>query len=82
MTTTARKLIDELEDELAKLPEKEQEACVSTYLEDIHQRQKKETEEKEPYSFFKVLMDADLDLPPDYSETYEEHLYGIEKQDD
>ncbi len=39
-------------------------------------------EEVAPYASFTYLQEANLDLPPDYSETYEEHLYGIKKNDD
>ena len=88
MTKTARKLISELKTVLEKLPEAEQEERVASYLEDLHRRMKAKktsqpTEEEDAlYEPFQVMLDANLDLPSDYSETYEEHLYGLKKQDD
>lgn len=82
MTETAKKLIAELE----KLPEEQQEERAKSYLEDLrHRTTAQETQAEahgkaELYEPFKVLQEADLDLPPDYSETYEEHLYGIKKE--
>ena len=89
MTHTTRKLITELEETIKRLPEKEQEERVASYLEDLHRRvqakessQKPDQEDDALYGPFQVMLDANLDLPADYSETYEEHLYGTEKQDD
>lgn len=78
MTDTARKLVAELEAELERLPEEEQEARAASYLEDLRQRREKPVE---PYSSFTFLQEANLDLPADYSETYEERLYGKRGED-
>jgi uncharacterized protein (DUF2384 family) len=83
MTKTAQKLIAELE----KLPEEEQEEYAKSPLRDLRRRkQKKEREPEEEtgelYEPFRIMLDADLDFPSDYSETYEEHLYGAQKQDE
>lgn len=88
MTETAKKLIDELEKELEELPEEEQEAFATSYLQDL--RRHKQRNEQRPtgqkeemlYEPFRIMLDADLDLPSDYSETYEDHLYGAYKRDD
>ena len=74
MTKTAQKLIEELE----ALPENEQEEYAESLLRDLRRRkQKKEREPEEEagelYEPFQIMLDADLDLPSDYSETYEEH---------
>ena len=83
MTKKAKKLIEELE----ALPENEQEEYAESLLRDLRRRkQKKEREPEEEagelYEPFRIMLDADLDLPSDYSETYEEHLYGAQKQDE
>ena len=36
------------------------------------------SEQVQPYASFAMLRDADLDLPADYSATYERTLYGRE----
>jgi hypothetical protein len=77
MTEKTKKLIEELE----KLPEKEQEGYAKSLLRDLRRRRKQkergsEEETGELYEPFQIMLDADLDLPPDYSETHEEHLYG------
>lgn len=76
MTETARKLITELEEAIQRLPEEEQEDRIAAYLADAKRRQKEQDAEFEPYSSFTFLEGANLDLPADYSETYEDHLYG------
>ena len=83
MTKTAQKLIGEFE----KLPAEEQEKYAESLLQDLRRRkQQKERELKEEtgklYEPFQIMLDADLDFPSDYSETYEEHLYGAQKQDE
>ncbi len=85
MTQTARALMEELE----RLPEAEQEERAASYLKDLQRRKRApadkagEQQQEKPtlYAPFEMLLRADLDLPPDYSETYEEHLYGIKKHD-
>ncbi len=76
MTRTAKKLIAELE----QLPEEEQEARAASYLEDLRRRmgaQEQQAEEKPKlYEPFRVLREANLDLRPDASVTYERDLYG------
>ena len=88
MTDTAKRLIDELERELEKLPEAEQEEFVVLCLQDLrHRNQQNEKDQAHPegdtlYKPFQMMLDADLDFPSDYSETYEDHLYGDPEQDD
>ena len=77
MTKTAQKLFEELE----RLPADEQEERASSYLEDLKRRKGAREErlgegEKELYEPFAVLLEANLDLPPDASVTYERELYG------
>ena len=77
MTTAAQKLIEEL----GRLPAEEQEERASTYLEDLQRRQRARGEAgaekgEELYEPFAILLEADLDLPPDASVTYERELYG------
>ena len=78
MTETIQRLIEELE----RLPEKEQEERASSYLEDLHRRKRAsnkpvgEREEGGLYESFAILREANLDLPPDFSVTYERELYG------
>lgn len=76
MTKTTRKLITELEEAIKRLPEDQQEARVASYLADAKQLEEKQETEFEAYSSFTFLEEANLDLPADYSETYEKHLYG------
>ena len=80
MTKTAQKLIEELE----KLPEEEQEELAASVLKELRQRKEREPEEEtgELYEPFQIMIDADLDFPSDYSQTYEEHLYEAQKQDE
>ena len=76
MTETAQKLIEELE----RLPEAEQEERASSYLEDLQRRKQASeepvAEEQKLYEPFAILLEANLDLPPDASVTYERELYG------
>ena len=88
MTETAKKLVEEFERELEELPEEEQEAYVVSYLQDLRRRKRKE-ESGQPdqegealYEPFQIMVDANLDLPSDDSETYEERLYGAQNHDD
>jgi hypothetical protein len=83
MTKTAQKLMEEL----SQIPEEEQEGYAKSLLRDL--RRRKQQKEREPeeetgelYEPFQIMLDADLDFPSDYSETYEEHLYGAQKQDE
>jgi hypothetical protein len=77
MTDTTRKLLDELKEELKKLPEEEQEELAASVLEELRQRREREKEsEEDPYSWLKILRDAKLSGPEDASVTYEQKLYG------
>ena len=83
MTKKAKKFIEELK----KLPENEQEKYAKSLLRDLRRRkQKKEGKSgegaEELYEPFQIMLDADLDFPSDYSQTYEEHLYEAQKQDE
>jgi hypothetical protein len=83
MTKTAQKLIAELE----KLPEEEQEEYAKSPLRDLRRRKQKKEQKSgegagELYEPFQIMLDADLDFPSDYSETYGEHLYEAQKQDE
>ena len=87
MTDTVKRIIGELEDELDELPEEQQEAVMTSYLRDLLRRKRQREqgqreEENTLYEPFQIMLDADLDLPSDYSETYEEHLYGAHETDD
>lgn len=88
MTETAKKRIAELEKELEELPEEEQEAFATSYLQDLRRRKQQneqrptDQEEDALYKPFQIMLDADLDLPSDYSETYEDQLYGAHKHAD
>lgn len=87
MTDTVKRIIGELEDELEELPEEQQEAVVTSYLRDLQRRKRQREEgqreeENALYEPFQIMLDADLDLPSDYSETYEENLYGAHEPDD
>lgn len=82
MTDTTRKLIDELEEAIKRLPKREQKKRVASYLADAKKHQAESEDDFEPYSSFTFLEESNLDLPPDYSETYEEHLYGRKSNDD
>jgi hypothetical protein len=84
MTTKAKELLDELERELNELPEDEQIECATSYLNDLRRRKEEDAngEDESLYEPFQIMIDADLDLPPDYSEGYEEHLYGSQKEDE
>ncbi len=72
MTQTTKRLITELQE----LPDAEQEAVAASFLEELRRRWKEKEAEAEPYSSFTYLQEANIELPPDYSETYEERLYG------
>lgn len=93
MTENTKKLIAEFETELEELPEEAQEKYVASFLRDLRRRKRQKEkhqneegqagqEKGELYEPFRIMLDADLDLPSDYSETYEEHLYGTEKHND
>lgn len=87
MTDSVKRIIGELEKELEELSEEEQKAAATSYLRDL-QRRKRQSEQRQAdeedvlYEPFQLMLDADLDLPPDYSETYERHLYGAPNQDE
>ena len=77
MTETIRRLIEELE----RLPEKEQEERASSYLEDLQRRRQARGEpgageDEVLYEPFAILLEANLDLPPNASVTYEREIYG------
>jgi hypothetical protein len=81
------KKVKEIKRELEKLPEKKQEEYAESLLRDLRRRKQQKRQESgeetgELYEPFRIMLDADLDLPSDYSETYEEHLYGAQKQDE
>ncbi|PSR00206.1 MAG: hypothetical protein BRD48_01770 [Bacteroidetes bacterium QS_9_68_14] len=80
MTDTTQKLIAEPEAELDRLPEDEQEERAASYLDDVRSRpsprRASDEESERLYESFRILRDAELDLPPDYSETYEERLHA------
>ena len=83
LTEKAKKLIEELE----ALPENEQEEYAESLLRDLRRRKQQKRQESEEetgelYEPFQIMLDADLDLPSDYSETYEERLYGAQEQDE
>jgi hypothetical protein len=87
MTDTVKCIIGELESELDELPEEEQEAVVTSYLRDLRRRKRQRergqsAEGNALYEPFQIMLDADLDFPSDYSETYEAHLYGPHGSDD
>ncbi len=72
---------------LNELPEEERRQRAATYLEDLrryHKKHPKSDDENSEslYEPFQMLIEAELDLPADYSETYEERLYGIRKDED
>ena len=74
MIKKAKKLIEEL----GALPENEQEECAESLLRDLRRRKQQKRQESggetgELYEPFQIMLDADLDFPSDYSETYEEH---------
>ena len=87
MTDTVKRIIGELERELEELSEEQQEAVMTSYLRDLRRRkqqreQGQREEENTLYEPFQVMLDANLDCPSDYSETYEEDLYGAHESDD
>jgi RNA polymerase-interacting CarD/CdnL/TRCF family regulator len=71
---------------LDELPEEEQEAVVTSYLRDLRRRKQQRggqsAGQNALYEPFQIMLDADLDLPSDYSETYVEHLYTPHAFDD
>ena len=77
MTDTLKTAIKALE----ALPEDEQENWGTFILGFFKLKQKSAkgaNEQVEPYSFLAMLKEASLDLPADYSVTYERALYGRE----
>lgn len=82
MTESTRKLIDEFEEELKKLPEEEQERYVASYLEDLRQKGEPEQAQEDAYSALKILRDAKLTGSEDASVTYENKLYGPHGESD
>lgn len=82
MTDSTRKLIDEFEKELEKLPEEEQERRVASYLEDLRQKAEAEQAQEDAYSALKILRDAKLIGSEDASVTYENELYGPHSESD
>lgn len=82
MTDSTRKLIDEFEKELEKLPEEEQERRVASYLEDLRQKGEAEQAQEDAYSALKILRDAKLIGSEDASVTYENELYGPHSESD
>ena len=60
---------------------------MTSYLRDLRRRnrlreQGQSAEENTLYEPFQIMLDADLDLPSDDAETYEEYLYGPHGSDD
>jgi len=88
MTETVKKIMGKLEKELEELPEEEQETFATSCLHDLRRRKHQterdgvDQEEDTLYEPFRIMLNSDLDLPSNYSETYEEHLYGGKKQSD
>lgn len=82
MTERTKQLIDEFEEELAKLPEAEQERRVASYLADLRQEETTEETQEDPYSALKILRDAILTGSSDASVTYEKELYGPHSESD
>ena len=58
----------------AKLPEEEQDRIAARILQEMEREE--EGGAPEPYASFRILREANLDLPPDASVTYERTLYG------
>ena len=70
-------LMQTLIDRLQRVPPAEQDAVAARLMEDLPATERHaEGGEIEPYASFKLLREADLDLPPDASVTYERALYG------
>ena len=83
MTTLMKPLIERLRE----FPEEEQEAVATSSLRDLRRRKRQRergqsAEENTLYEPFQIMLDADLDLPSDDAETYEEYLYGPHGSDD
>lgn len=80
MTDSVKRIMDEFTDELEELPEEEQKTVATSYLRDL--RRRKQQGEASPsddaalYEPFQIMLESEADRPSDYSETYEEHLYG------
>ena len=72
MTQLMRQLIDSLR----SVPEAEQDDVAGPFIEVLNSRQGSADREDRPYVSFELLSEADLDLDPDYSQTYEHALYG------
>lgn len=78
MTDTTRRLVAALE----RLPDDEQDEAAASFLQRLQrQEEPRRSEEEALYEPFRVMLGAKLDLPSDYSETYEEHLYGSAETD-
>ncbi len=74
MTTLMKQLIEELQ----SVPEEEQDDVAAPLIDNLHARRKSEAEKGEAKLSepFRVLREANLDLSPDASVTYERDLYS------
>jgi hypothetical protein len=80
MTETAERILNEID----ALPEDEREEVVAALLARLQTRTEEASSEEQDddsmYASFQVLADAQLQLSPDASETYEDELYGRDDQ--
>lgn len=76
MTQKLRSAIEALE----KQPEATQDRMADTIFTELKQGGKGRGDD--PYAFLTVLEEAQLEGRPDESVSYEEKLYGLEKEDD
>lgn len=80
MTETAERLLNEID----QLPADKREEVIAALLARLQSQTKKERREEQNddsmYASFQVLADAQLQLSPDASETYEDELYGRDDQ--
>ncbi len=78
MTDKTKQLIAQFEKELEELPDEEQEAYVTSYLEDLRwQKQSGEEGSTVTHPSLAILQKSELEgLPADYSERLDHYLYG------
>lgn len=80
MTETSQRILNEID----QLPEAEREEVVAALLSRLHPQTEEgssdERDDESMYASFQVLADAQLQLSPDASETYENELYGRDDQ--
>lgn len=68
------KLLAQAMEKAAALPDEEQDRIAARILKEMTLEERGEA--AEPYASFRFLREANLDLPPDASVTYERELYG------